>query len=441
MDLQMFGGFGMIENIRIGVIGCLLYGSLIGSYGESLVFPPYSHSYGIRKATPKHLFMFFGPRTSFKDPQGVAAVRLKSWDDPKSAKDDDEVTVYGVNSGRHQIIYNTSMYTLGMYGKKGSGKDRLNNPKGIGADSKGNVVVADYGNNRIVHLFNPKSELEWRSAFVGDTANGNGLKGPTQVAIDERETVYAADEGNNRIVVFDISGNVKQYIPSKASFSFENGPTALAIADGRARWSYFDSERILFCADRNGTRLWKLDLKGNVLKKVSVPSGYTISYGAIDYYHNFWATDTKRHCVLKWDHNLKLLDIFGSHGSGDNQFEQPRGIAIYKRFGQVFVAEEKGAQYYWVGTHLKNAKLKPVENSYKLDVLATEYSYVSLFTANGTDTTYYLKRRMMYPGRADMVLSESQSEKIKGKNNVMLKIEPTYSSRSFYAWFYPISPE
>jgi hypothetical protein len=35
--------------------------------------------------------------------------------------------------------------------------------------------------------------------------------------------------------------------------------------------------------------------------------------GAIDYYHNYWITDKNRHCVLKFDHDLNLLDIFGSH--------------------------------------------------------------------------------------------------------------------------------
>jgi hypothetical protein len=39
---------------------------------ESLVFPPYLHSYGIRKATPAHLFMILKGATKFDDPQGLA---------------------------------------------------------------------------------------------------------------------------------------------------------------------------------------------------------------------------------------------------------------------------------------------------------------------------------------------------------------------------------
>ena len=138
---------------------------LFSANAESLVFPPYKHSFGIRKATPKHLFMFFGPRTFFSDPQGLATARLAVWDDPKKKGDDDEVVVYGVNAGRGEIIYNTSMWTLGLYGKKGSGNDQFYEPRGIAADGIGHVFVADSGNNRVVRLFNPKSSLEWILSF------------------------------------------------------------------------------------------------------------------------------------------------------------------------------------------------------------------------------------------------------------------------------------
>jgi hypothetical protein len=48
----------------------------------------------------------------------LAAAKLESWDNPKTKKDDDEVIVYGVNSGQHEIIYNTSMYSLALFGSR-----------------------------------------------------------------------------------------------------------------------------------------------------------------------------------------------------------------------------------------------------------------------------------------------------------------------------------
>lgn len=396
----------------------------------SLVFPPFGHSYGIRKATPKHLFMFFGPRTFFDDPQGLATTRLKSWDDPRTEKDDDEVVVYGVNSGRHEIIYNTSMWSLGLYGGKGSGTGKFLFPKGIVADPDGNVFVADSGNNRIVHLFNPKSGLQWKKAF------GKDLSGPSRIAIDEQKRVYVTDRGNCRIAVYTYDGDLKSYITGRTGEKFTDGPTALAVADGSNYWSRFTSEKLVFCADKNGTRVWKLGFDGTVYTTVNLPEGYHASYGAIDYYHNYWITDTKKSCVLKFDHDLVLLDIFGSYGTGDNQFVEPRGITIYKRYGQVFVAEKKGAQYYWIGTELKDATLRSEKDGFTLTTKATEYSFLTLFTTAGKDTSFYFKRMMVYPGLKTLHVGNRFPASL--KRDFMLKIEPTYSSYTYNHWYFPL---
>jgi len=396
----------------------------------SLVFPPYGHSYGIRKATPKHLFMFFGPRTFFDDPQGLATTRLKTWDNPKTEKDDDELVVYGVNSGRHEIIYNTSMWSLGLYGGKGSGNGKFLFPKGIAADPDGNVFIADSGNNRVVHLFNPKSGLLWKKSFDKD------LSGPSRIAVDEQKRVYVTDRGNCRIAVFTYDGDLKLCITGRSGEKFTNGPTALAVADGSNYWSYFSSEKLIFCADKNGTRIWKIGFDGTVYETANLPEGYSASYGAIDHYHNYWITDTNKNCILKFDHNLVLLDIFGSYGTADNQFVEPRGIAIYKRYGQVFVAEKKGAQYYWIGTELKAAALNAERDGFTLTTKATEYSFLTLFTTTGKDTSFYFKRMMVYPGQKNMHVNNRFPAS--SAKDFMLKIEPTYSSYTYNSWYFPL---
>ncbi len=400
----------------------------------SLVFPPFGHSYGIRKATPQHLFLFFGPRTFFDNPQGLATTRLTVWDDTTTEKDDDEVVVYGVNSGRHQIIYNTSMWTLGLYGKKGGGKDCFFYPKGIAANERGDVFVADSGNNRVVRLFNPKSKLLWVGVFDGRSHGGLQLIGPSRVGVDEDVRVYVTDTGNRRIVVFDSSGKVTCIFPQCTGI-----PTALAVADGKSYWSFFSNERVVFYAEEGGKKAVKCTFDGKVIKKADLPAGYTASYGAIDYYHNYWVTDTHNHCILKFDHNLNLLDIFGSYGNGDNQFDCPTGITIYKRYGQVFVAERTGAQYYWIGTDLKEAylSLTEKESGYVLTVNATEYSFLSLFSVNGSDTCRYIKRMRLFPGRT--TVSIRNRDMGLNINNITLRLEPTYSSYTYYLWDYPIS--
>jgi hypothetical protein len=415
------------------VCSCLLI-----SNAETLVFPPYFHSYGIRKATPAKLFLFFGTKTAFDDPQGITAVKMKSRDDPTTDNDDDELVVYGVNSGKNQIIYNTSMWGLALYGSKGGGQGQFNNPKGIAADPDGNVYIADCGNNRIVKLYNPRKEVTWRQAFTGKKESEPGLSSPTQVALDALGKIYVTDCGHERIVVFSPSGELLQTIPAKEEWIFEGGISALAIADGADAWSNFSHERCIYCSDRNGKRLWKIDFNGNPIKHVDIPSGHTAGYAAIDYYHSIWITDGIAHCILKFDKDLRLLDVFGSYGTGKNQFIEPRGISIWKRFGQTFITEKTGAQYFWIGTDLKSSELHELKDGqYELSVNVTEYSFISLFSKPQKDTSWIVCRIMARPGGEKIALKNEKS--ILGPHaSFVIKIEPTYSSYMYFSWNYPI---
>lgn len=409
------------------------------SIAETLVFPPYGHSYGIRKATPKHLFMFFGPLTSFADPQGLATAKMQSRDDPSTEKDDDELVVYGVNSDRHEIIYNTSMWTLDRYGSRGDGVGEFKYPRGVATEPGGNVYVVDSGNNRIVHLFNPQRKVRWVKAFGGGEG-GEALRDPSQIGLTARGSMYVTDTGNRRIVAFAASGEVLRTIPADGTELFEEGPTTLAVADGREAWSHFEEDRAIFCADMNGRRLWKLSFDGRVRKRVRMPEGHSAYYGAVDYYHNFWVTDRTNHCILKFDRNLELLDIVGSFGDGDFQFRQPRGIAIWKRYGQTFVAEEKGAQYYWMGTDKKSAHLRRNDKgTWVLHTNLTAFSYAALFKAENADTLYYITKRRIPSGKAESPISIRRGKALRPGARLTLRLKPTYSSYTYYHWDYPIT--
>ena len=419
-------------------IACGIYLVIAPIAAETLVFPPYFHSYGIRKATPAKLFMFFGNKTVFDDPQGIAAVKMKSRDDLATVKDDDELTVYGVNSGRCEIIYNTSMWGLSIYGSRGCGKGQFSAPQGIAADPDGNVYIADCGNGRIVHLFNPKKEVQWVGAFPDKTRGDGGLVSPCQIAVDSKGLIYVSDFKLGRIAVFNASGKLCTIISGAPGALFENGPSMLAVADGADQWGNFSGEQCLYCADRNGKRLWKIDLNGAVLAIADMPSGHEACYGATDYFHSLWVTDRWAHCILKFDHNLRLLDVFGSQGTGKNQFVEPRGITIWKRFGQTFIAEKKGAQYFWVGTDLKSKKLSAAASGgWRLAVNATEFSFVSLFSLSNRDTMWVLPRRMIEPGETCLDFDGAGRRELPAP--LWLKIEPTYSSYMYFSWNYPIA--
>lgn len=427
----------------------------------TLVFPAFLHTMGIRKATKTHLMIYTKNKVKVQDPQGIAVARLKSWDNPDEKKDDDEVTGYGVNSGQGVIVYNKSMTSLGFYGLNESEGKRLNNPKGIAANEKGDVYVADTGNNRIVRFFNPKKELKFVLAIGGKGALPGYFNAPKDVAMDANDMVYVADTGNHRIQVIRPDNRLDLWFGKQGVKDGELWhPSGIAVTNGKEKWSYY-KDAFMVVIDLDGTRVQKFGLDGEFLGTIRLKDfGFKtgkLMYLAIDYYSNVWVTDFVNHCIHKFDRNLNYLTSFGRKGTGDKEFFEPRGIAIYKRFGQVFIAEKESAQYYWIGSDIFDfgARFDEKKQIIELDFFLTEPSFVTLTIQNGKLETAAFEKSQYFNGPQKIYLDGSLQRissvgeertvphgngtavKIKtipsGKYTLKLKIEPTYSSYQYFS--------
>jgi hypothetical protein len=417
----------------------------------TLVFPTFLHTYGVRKATAKHLFLYMQNRVKVRDPQGIAATRLDVWDNPKETKDDDEITVYGVNSGQDVIIYNTSMTAITVYGLNEKGEKRLNRPRGIAAHRGGDVYLADAGNNRIVHFFNPGRELKWVQAL------GN-MSAPQDVAISADRTVFVADTGNNRVLVFRDDKLIQSW-DETGKFS---SPSGIAATDSTDGWS-FHKDNFVAVVDMNGQRLQKFSRDGSLLKTVTAAEfgkpNAKLMYAAIDYYSNVYVTDFNNHCVHKFDRDLNYLAMFGRMGNDEKEFIEPRGITIYKRFGQVLIDDRESAQYYWVGTDVFNLRASKHQSPalLQLDYFLTEPSYVTLEILDGRgsllgkpmDNTLRFSgpQQELFGGRWEPVSSRSVDNQRRYDQNALQKTAPappgkyrlrmtvsaTYSSYKYFA--------
>ncbi len=428
----------------------------------TLVFPTFLHTYGIRKATRFHLFLFTQNKAKFMDPQGLAVVRLNAWEDTTTTSDDDEVTVYGVNSGQNCIIYNTSMKSIGIYGLDETGEGRLLRPRGIAANEKGEVYIADTGNHRLVKLFNPGHSLKFdRSTGKLGTAPGC-FKEPSDVAVDSQGRVFVTDSGNHRIQIFsselEWSNSWGKYGQSPGQLHY---PTAIAVVDKKEQWNYYHEELVVII-DLKSSRIQLFTPEGKFIRAVTAAQfGYPraqLAYLAMDYYNNIYATDTRNHCIHKFDHRLNYLTSYGSYGSDDRQFIEPRGITIYRRFGQVFVAEKWGAQYYWIGTDCFDFQVirDSVHALIEFKYFLTEPSFI---TADILDEQKLLVNRLFtrqfhYSGWQsdfwsgyiwnvlDSVFSKENYRPSplykptkslpRGRYFVKYKIEPTYSSYHYF---------
>ncbi len=410
-----------------------------GEYDPTtLVFPPFLHVW-VQKATATHLKLYTKNSVKVNNPQGVAATRLDSWEDPKRADDDDELTVYGVNAGYNMIIYNTSKSAIAFYGLNETGERRLKQPNGIAAHRRGDVYVADTGNNRVVHFFNPGKELKFVRSL-------NEFNAPRDVALSPDQTLYIADTGNNRVAVY----RDDQLVTSWNANGDLSHPTGIAVTDASDPWSYYKDEFVIVI-DQNQQRLQKFSPQGQLLTAKTMASlkkpNAKLAYAAIDYYSNIYVSDSANHCLHKFDRDLNYLTSFGRRGSGEKEFNEPRGLAIYKRFGQVIIAEREAVQYYWVGTDARDvrASIEGDPALLALTYLLTEPSYVTLeildankkMLANPLENTLRFSgmQRELFDGAwqaktSEISLHATQNHPALKAGSYILRItiKPTYSS-------------
>ena len=464
------GYFGYIPNFGLSItfiVFLLLPANLFAFGGKkydptTLVYPSFLHTMGIRKATKLHLMIYTGNKVKVKNPQGLAVVRLNSWEDPKDENDDDEVTGYGINSGMNVIVYNKSMSSLGFYGLKAVGERKLNNPTAVAANELGDVYVADTGNHRIVRFFNPKSNLNFIRAIGGKGSLPGRFESPRGLVMDSSHMLYIADTGNHRIQIIRPDDQLHLWFGHQGVKDGELWhPTGIAVTNGRGRWSYY-KDRFIVLTDLDGTRIQKFNLEGEFIKAVRLQDfGFEngeLLYMAIDYYCNIWVTDFANHCIHKFDRNLNYLTSFGRKGGGKKEFFEPRGIAIYKRFGQVFIVEKEAAQYYWVGTDILNLNSNWLSDKgvVELSFTLTEPTFIMLqVEGKGLKKRTIFEKKKYFTGPRTIyldgnwnVVAGSRIESFhpngtaghlkidaiaRGKYKFKIKVESTYSSYKFFS--------
>ena len=163
---------------------------------------------------------------------------------------------------------------------------------------------------------------------------------------------------------------------------------------------------------------------------------------AIDYYSNIYVTDPGAGCIYKFDRYLTFITRFGCGTSTADDLAEPRGITIYRRFGQVFVVEKAGASYFWVGTDIQQLSCsvdRGVETpTIEARFLLTEYSHVtvSLETPSGDVVEILAQDQYMPPGylakRYSVSPQSLRCPLAKCKYRLTIRARATYSSRPYH---------
>ncbi len=159
--------------------------------------------------------------------------------------------------------------TQGYNGDGSSATDaELYHPSDIAFDDKGNLYIAEVGNNRIrqINTLGIITTVAGKdtSGFSGDggQATAAKLQTPSGIAFDADGNIYIADAGNNRIRMINTLGIINTQVGNGA-FGFNgDGGQATAAKLGYPWGVTFDAAGNLYIVDQSNNRIRKVNTAG-----------------------------------------------------------------------------------------------------------------------------------------------------------------------------------
>jgi tripartite motif-containing protein 2/3/tripartite motif-containing protein 71 len=220
-------------------------------------------------------------------------------------------------------IFNPEGEKIKSFGSQGSGHGEFNNPEGVAVDDGDNILVSDYGNNRIQKF-----------ASCGKFITEMKIKSPVGIAIHPQ---------SKNIYVVNFSDNCIQILNPDLTFSSSFG--SRGNGDGQFSAPYdvaFDSTGNVYVVncDINTTHVQVFTREGQFLRKFRrVGSKLNQLSGiCIDSEDVVYVTEYGNNRVSVFTCEGKFLTSFGSQGAGPGQFSDPYGIAVDKN-GVVYVSD------------------------------------------------------------------------------------------------------
>lgn len=413
---------------------------IIFSQETTLIIPPFQHSMGYYKANSMIAKMVLKKNVKFESVSGICALKLKQLDDRTTDKDDAILTLFGLNN--HQIVYNVGLSKIKIYGGKGRGDapESLYYPTDIVATPDGEIYISDTYNFRVLKFIYDEDSLLFERSFGTFGMDSFSLNIPKGIDYDWNDNLFICDSRNNRIIVID-----KNFNPFMIFENIQN-PYSICVVDPKKGHLNL-KEKIFLVVSSDRKRLLKLDFYGNIIKEFfsfDITRYKDVDFNFIDYDQNgnIYVTDTINSCIHKFDSDLKYITSFGREGTGKNQFFKPEGISIYRKYGQVFISERTGFQYYWIGVdgYIKEFTPPVISDT-------TEGLTISLFTTEQCRVTIHITkdgkfvreltsdlRRNIGLNYIVWDLKDDKGNRIveKGKYRFKVILEPLYASRGYF---------
>jgi sugar lactone lactonase YvrE len=252
------------------------------------------------------------------------------WSAPTGAAVDGKGNLYIADRGNNRVV--ELLRSGSGFGAPVIILSGLSSPVGVAADWNGNVFVSDTGNNRILML--PTTT----SGFGPSVVIAEGLNAPMGVAVDSVDNLYVADSGNDTIVELPLVGGVYG-AHAVVSTGFKN-PMGVAV----------DASRTLYIADTGNNRIVKepFTAGGYPAQQLLLTSAVTPTGVWVDKSDNLYIADSA---------NKRILEVtwFQAAGRYSNQyvigtgFTLPAGV-VTDASGEVYVTDSVNGQVMEVET-------------------------------------------------------------------------------------------
>ena len=246
------------------------------------------------------------------------------------------------------------------------------------------------------------------SEVVVQTQSSRGDVTPVEVVKDNKDGSYSASFVPNQVGEMKLSIAIKgQQIkgspfnvkvhrkyttldkPSKVVAKPGRMGTPWGIAFGRnGMWAVTDrSNHCVRVFDSHGKMIQTFGTNGSGKGKFNSPSGI-----AFDHNNHLYVTDSWNNRVQKFNVTGTYLLQFGSHGSGNGHLNNPLDVLVHNR--QVYVVENSGNRIsvfqldgqfsYTIGSKdLKNPCYIALSSTYQFLVADSGHHCISIFTING----------------------------------------------------------
>jgi len=245
---------------------------------------------------------------------------------------------FAVTAENELIAYLPELREIALlsYGAKktligyGSGQGQVKNPKGLFVGSKGQIYVADTGNDR-VQIF--KADGAYSNMF-GESGSGDGnFRSPSSITMSDKGNIYVADSRNKKLKAFNDDG----------IFLFSAGPELGSIVLENPVSVCCDADRNVHILDAGLKKVIVTNAMGKFLRvwddSGSLQDPASIVYDGKGF---FYILDKGSFSVKIFDEAGKFTASFFAKGRGERELWEPQGLDF--RSDRIFISDSENSR-------------------------------------------------------------------------------------------------